>query len=119
MIDSAMRGKLFFLVICLFLIGWLLVSFRNETKLERRLIDAESRLQDALINHAESLKSVESAFLAREKAQTDFMARKKELENALEKNCDWNGICVPDDVAELLRKGSADSNIYAAGNTAE
>ena len=119
MIDSPLRGKLLFIGICLFFIGWLLVSFRNETKLERRLIDAETRLQEALVNHAASLKSVESAFLAREKAQTEFMTRKQELENALEKNCDWNGICVPDDVAELLNAGTKDSGIHATGNTAK
>ncbi len=113
------QGKLSFLAICLFFIGWTLLSIRNEAKLERRLEEAEARLEEAVQNQEIAMRSVEAAMQEREKIQKQVREKNRELENVLEENCDWNGICVPDDVASLLKSGAENLRLSSAGNPAQ
>lgn len=99
-----MRIHAAFGAIFLFLCGVILVTTRDNMRLEQKLDRAQIALETAIAAHDAAYEAGARAQEEKRHLEAKQSGKLVKLEEALENACNLDGICVPPDILAILRQ---------------
>lgn len=116
-----MNPRIFSAVCCafLFLLGLTVAVWHSDQDLKRRLLQAETKLEQMTADHNNAMRAVNSAMIMREELHEQSKQRERDLEEILAKHKPFDCLIVPDDVrVRIDPTGDEDDKVSPPGNPA-